>query len=137
MIKVIVNLKKCKRNSSLQVTCLQVIALSQETMRLNGKLFDSLGKQITVHIYAFAMNKHFSSRGLAYSRLCCCLPLTVSVNRLGLEVILKYIQYSSKCSVSLPMFTCLYTSGTRLVQSTFTIQYGYRASPSLFLVMSW
>lgn len=55
--------------------------------------------------------------------------MTVSENRLGLEVILKYIQCSSKCIAGLDTFTYPYTSGTQVVQSAFTLQQRYRASP--------
>lgn len=74
---------------------------------------------------------------LAYSKPDYSLTMAVSVNRLGLEVILKYIQCSGKCSVGLDTFTFPYMSGTQLVQSMFTIQHGYRALPSLSLVVSW
>lgn len=57
------------------------------------------------------------------------LTMTVSVNRLGLEVILKYIQCSSKCIAGLDTFTYPYTNGSQLVQSMFTLQHRYRASP--------
>lgn len=49
--------------------------------------------------------------------------MTAGVNWQGLEVILMYIQRSSKCIAGLDMFTYPNTSGSQLVQSMFTLQH--------------
>lgn len=66
---------------------------------------------------------------LGYSNQNISPTMPLIVNRLGLELIQKHIQCSSKCRAGLGSFTCLCMSGTQLVQSMFAIQHSQRVSP--------